>query len=381
MATAAHAATLPRPMIRIPLMDSYLLREFVGPFCFAFFAFLLFWGVNIFYLAADFLINAHAPVFVVLRFVLFRIPQSIPLAFPFAALFATLLAIGRLAADNEINALRTAGISLWRICLAPLLFGVTAFGVAYGMNELIAPPLVDMSTRSFYQIIYHTAALPVEPQFFRKDPDTGNVFYVAQVLPDNKTMVGVQVFKPSRSGYYNEILSAKTAHVEGGTLVLNDVVDTRFNANGEFAAQARTSSVSIGLPLAETAAAFMSSTNNDAFTMNSKALSQQVHALEAQGVGGTALGSMQISLANKSALPFACFVAVLLALPLAIRFGKKGRTLGIALSIVAFGMYDLLLTAAAAFGRNGVMNPYLASWMPNIIFGLAGLAMLYWNER
>ncbi|MBV9973603.1 MAG: LptF/LptG family permease, partial [Candidatus Eremiobacteraeota bacterium] len=234
-------------MIRIPLMDSYLLREFVGPFCFAFFAFLLFWGVNIFYLAADFLINAHAPVFVVLRFVLFRIPQSIPLAFPFAALFATLLAIGRLAADNEINALRTAGISLWRICLAPLLFGVMAFGVAYAMNELIAPPLVDMSTRSFYQIIYHTAALPVEPQFFRKDPDTGNVFYVAQVLPDNKTMVGVQVFKPSRSGYYNEILSAKTAHVEGGTLVLNDVVDTRFNANGEFAAQARTSSVSIGL--------------------------------------------------------------------------------------------------------------------------------------
>ncbi len=381
MATAAHAATLPRPLIRIPLMDSYLLREFVGPFCFAFFAFLLFWGVNIFYLAADFLINAHAPFFLVLRFVLFRIPQSIPLAFPFAALFATLLAIGRLSADNEINALRTAGISLWRICLTPLLFGICAFGVAYAMNELIAPPSVDISTRSFYQIIYHTAALPVEPQFFRKDPDTGNVFYVAQVMPDNKTMVGVQVFKPGRSGYYNEILSAKTAHVEGATLLLNDVVDTRFNANGEFAAQARTSSVSIGLPLAETAAAFMSSTNNDAFTMNSKALAQQVHFLRAQGVGGTALGTMQVNLANKSALPFACFVAVLLALPLAIKFGKKGRTLGIALSIVAFGMYDLLLTAAAAFGRNGVMNPYLASWMPNIIFGLAGLAMLWWNER
>ena len=381
MATAAHAATLPRPVIRIPLMDSYLLREFVGPFCFAFFAFLLFWGVNIFYLAADFLINAHAPVFLVLRFVLFRIPQSIPLAFPFAALFATLLAVGRLAADNEINALRTAGISLWRICLSPLLFGIAAFAVAYGMNELVAPPSVDISTRSFYQIIYHTAALPVEPQFFRKDPDTGNVFYVAQIEPDNKTMVGVQVFKPGRSGYYNEILSAKTAHVEGATLILNDVVDTRFNANGEFAAQARTSTVSIGLPLAETAAAFMSSTNNDAFSMNSKALSQQVHALESQGVGGTALGSMQINLANKSALPFACFVAVLLALPIAIKFGKKGRMLGIALSIVAFGLYDLLLTAAAAFGRNGVMNPYLASWTPNIIFGLAGLAMLWWNER
>jgi len=381
MATAAHAATLPRPLVRLPLMDAYLLREFVGPFCFAFAAFLLFWGVNIFYIAADYIINAHAPLFLVLRFVIFRIPQSIPLAFPFAALFATLLAIGRLAADNELNALRTAGISLWRICLTPLLFGTAAFALAYTMNEFIAPPSVDLSTRSFYQIIYHTASLPVEPQFFRKDPDTGNVFYVAQVMPDNRTMLGVQVFKPGRSGYYNEVLSAKKAHVEGATLILNDVVDTRFNGNGEFAAQARTSTLSIGLPLGETAAAFMSSTNSDTFTMNSKALSQQVRFLQAQGVGGTALGTMQVNLANKSALPFACFVAVLIALPLAIRFGKKGRTLGIALSIVAFGMYDLMLTAAAAFGRNGIMNPYLASWTPNIIFGLAGLAMLWWDER
>jgi len=381
MATAAHAAPLSRPAIRLPLMDAYLLREFVGPFLFAFCAFLLFWGVNIFFLAANFLINSHAPFFLVLRFVLFRIPQSIPLAFPFASLFATLLAMGRLAADNEINALRTAGISLWRICLTPLIFGAVAFGVAYAMNEYIAPPAVDISTRSFYQIIYHTASLPVETQFFRKDPDTGNVFYVAQVLPDNKTMEGVQIFKPGRGGYYNEVLSAKTAHVEGATLVLNDVVDTRFNANGEFAAQAKTNSISVGLPLGESAAAFMSSTNSDAYTMNSKDLAQQVHFLEAQGVGGEALGNMQMSLANKSSLPFACLVAVLIALPLAIKFGKKGRMLGIALSIVAFGVYDLMSLAAAAFGRNGVVNPYLASWAPNIVFGVAGLAMLWWNEH
>jgi len=74
-------------------------------------------------------------------------------------------------------------------------------------------------------------------------------------------------------------------------------------------------------------------------------------------------------------------VAVLIALPLAIKFGKKGRMLGIALSIVAFGVYDLMSLAAAAFGRNGVVNPYLASWAPNIVFGVAGLAMLWWNEH
>ena len=100
-----------RPLPRLPLLDSYLVRELAGPFVFALGAFLLFWFLNIFFLAADYIINAHAPFFLVLRFLIFRVPQSTPYAFPFACLFATLLAFGRLTADNEITALRTAGVA------------------------------------------------------------------------------------------------------------------------------------------------------------------------------------------------------------------------------------------------------------------------------
>src|SRR5215475_4343354 len=115
MATLTHRQPLLRAsMFRLPILDSYLLREMFGPFAFAFGAFLLFWAVNIFFLAADYIINQHAPLFLTLRFVLFRMPQAIPMAFPFAALFASLLAMGRLMGDNEIIAMRTAGISVVR---------------------------------------------------------------------------------------------------------------------------------------------------------------------------------------------------------------------------------------------------------------------------
>jgi lipopolysaccharide export LptBFGC system permease protein LptF len=101
--------------------------------------------------------------------------------------------------DNEVTAMRTAGISVLRIALAPLVFGFVMFLIAYSMNEVIAPASVELSTRTFYQIVYHTDALPVEPQFFRKDNDTGNVFYVTQVAPDNKTMEDVQIFTTTGS--------------------------------------------------------------------------------------------------------------------------------------------------------------------------------------
>ncbi len=176
MATLSERQPVPRVSVsawRLPILDTYLVREMIGPFLFAFLAFLLFWGLNIFFLAADYIINQHAPFFLALRFVIFRIPQAIPMAFPFACLFAALLSMGRVMGDNEVTAMRTSGITVWRIAITPLLFGFAMFLVAYAMNEYVAPSSVDLSTRTFYQIIYHTDALPVEPQFFRKDPDTG----------------------------------------------------------------------------------------------------------------------------------------------------------------------------------------------------------------
>jgi len=384
MATITYQQPLPRvrsAFPRLPILDSYLLREMMVPFFFAFGAFLLFWALNIFFLAADYIINQHAPFFLVLRFVIFRIPQAIPMAFPFGCLFAALLAMGRVMGDNEVTAMRTAGIPVMRIAISPLLFGVLMFLIAYGMNEYVAPASVDLSTRTFYQIIYHTDALPVEPQFFRKDPDTGNTFYVGQVAPDNKTMMDVQIFKPAKFGPWNETLQAKTADVAHSSLVLHDVIDTRYNNDGYVTNQQHVKDVTIGLPLGETASQFVSQVNNDPWTMSSKSLRTQVNALQSQGIGGTAMGNLQINLADKLAWPFSCIIGVLVAVPLALRFGKRGRMLGIALSIIAFFAYYLMVSAASAFGRNGAMNPFLAAWLPNIIVGAIGAILLWLEER
>jgi lipopolysaccharide export system permease protein len=383
VASITGARTAPSGLLRqlrLPILDSYILGELLGPFLFAFLAFFLFWGFNIFFLAAKYILVGNAPFFLAMRFVVFRVPQSIPMAFPFATIFATLLGIGRLMADNEITAIRTSGVSLWRFALTPLLFGIIVFVSTWAMNEYVAPKSVDISTRTFYQIIYHTESLPIEPQVFRKDPDTNNEFFISNVLPDGRTMQGVQIFKPGRSGYWNETIQAKTAHVEGATLVLTDAILTFYNAQGYETSQTTTPEFRIGLPLGESAAQFLSTQNTDAYTMNTKQLTQQVNALRAQGVGGEALGNLQLSLADKFAFPFSAVVAVLIALPMAIRFGKKGRAMGMAMAIVAFFVYYVIIEAAAAFGSTGRINPYLAAWLPNIAFGLAGLVLL-WSEE
>jgi lipopolysaccharide export system permease protein len=370
---------------RIPILDAYIFRELLAPFGFAFGAYLLFWFVNIFFLAADYIINAHAPGFLVLRFLLFRIPQSTPLAFPFACLFASLLAFGRLAQDNEINALRTSGVTFLRICRTPLILGACVFAVSFYVNETIAPKTTELSTRTFYQIIYHTAELPIVPQFFRKDESTGRVFYVGNVEPDHRTMDDVMIFEPASTTPFRQVTNAERATVEGQTLHLFNARVTRFKRTGEVDGYAIQKDVDVGLPVGETIDQFFNATTNDPYTVNSTQLRGQIQAMQATGQGGSALDVLKITLAQKLAFPFASVIAVLIALPLAANIGKKGRNLGVALgvalSILLLFVYYLMMSAFAALGKNGAMNPYLAAWLPNLIMGTAGAAMFRRVER
>lgn len=374
-----------RPPKLLPILDAYILRELVNPFLFAFGAYLLFWFVNIFFLAADYIINAHAPIMLVLRFLVFRIPQSTPLAFPFACLFASLLAFGRLAGDNEINALRTSGITFMRICRTPLLCGLAMFGVSYYINETIAPITTDLSTRTFYQIVYHTEELPVVPGFFRKDDSTGNVFYVGNIAPDHKTMTDVMIFENATTTPFRTVVNAKTAEVRGQILHLVKARVTVFKPTGEVNGDAHQKDMDIGLPIGESIEQFVNTTTNDPYAVNSKQLKTQIGAMQATGQGGQALGVLKITLAQRLAFPFAAFIAVVLALPLSAQIGRKGKSLGmalgIALSVLLLFVYYLMMSAFSALGKNGAMDPYIAAWTPNMIMGLAGAIMFYRVER
>jgi lipopolysaccharide export system permease protein len=366
---------------RLRILDAYVLKEVAGPFAFALAAFFLFWFANIFVLAADYLVNKGAPFFLVLRFLVFRVPQATPLAFPFACLFGTLLGFGRLAADNEISAMRTSGVSFFRIIRLPLIAGAAVAIGSFLINEHIAPVATDLSTRSFYQILYRSQTLPVEPNLFRSDPVTGNTFYIQSVSPDGRTMQNVQIYQPARTVPYVKILTAKKARIEGTEIVLDHAVQTTINGDGQIAAVDVTATeIRIPLPMGDNGQNFLSSAMNDTYTMNTQQLSRQIKFRKQTGQGGTDLAVQELTLGTKYAYPFAAFIAVILAVPLSVMFGKRGRLLGIVLSIVALFVYYGMVALAGAFGKNGALDPYLAAWLPNIVTAAAG-SVLVWREN
>ena len=175
--------------------------------------------------------------------------------------------------------------------------------------------------------------------------------------------------------------TAVSGEIAGDTLVLRNVVKSRYKPDGLVDYQLKAATAIVSLPIGETASAFLASNYNDPFAMDTKKLKQTISNLETTGQGGPNVGQYKVILAQKLSFPFACVISVLLGLPLAVLFGKQGRTIGIALAIVTFFAYYLLFSALTALGRNGEMNAYLAAWLPNILMGGIGGVLLYKVER
>lgn len=86
--------------------------------------------------------------------------------------------------------------------------------------------------------------------------------------------------------------------------------------------------------------------------------------------------SYDVEINKKFALAVAPFVLILLGAPIALRFPRGGVGLTIGVSLVAFALYYIGLIAGASLGQRGIVPPFVAMWIVNIIFAVVGLLLL-----
>jgi lipopolysaccharide export system permease protein len=82
---------------------------------------------------------------------------------------------------------------------------------------------------------------------------------------------------------------------------------------------------------------------------------------------------------EKLAMPFACFVFTLLAIPFGIRSHRGGpnMSVGFGLAVLIVFIYYIVQTFFSYAGEAYLPLAALAAWMPNIIFTIIGGRRLY----
>jgi lipopolysaccharide export system permease protein len=115
--------------------------------------------------------------------------------------------------------------------------------------------------------------------------------------------------------------------------------------------------------------------------VSSDPVTQRLAALTAANVTRTeasrqAMWRHQVEYHKKYSLAFACFVFVLLGIPLGIRYPRGGLGLVIAASSAIFAVYWVGLIAGEDVAERGLAPPWVTMWAPNMIFLTLGLIMV-----
>ena len=88
-----------------------------------------------------------------------------------------------------------------------------------------------------------------------------------------------------------------------------------------------------------------------------------------------------VEIHKKYSIPFSCIIFILLGAPLAIRSGKRGMTMAVGFSILFFLVYYVFLISGEKLADRRFVAPWLAMWLPNILFTVSAMLLLHSTVR
>ena len=119
-------------------LDQFILKSFIGPFIASLLVVVFILMMQFLWLYIDELVGKGLSFKVILEFLGWGAATLLPLSLPLATLLASMMTLGTLGENNELLAIKAAGISLQRV-LIPLgiVCGVISIGAFFVSNDLI----------------------------------------------------------------------------------------------------------------------------------------------------------------------------------------------------------------------------------------------------
>ncbi|MBN1826714.1 MAG: LptF/LptG family permease [Candidatus Eisenbacteria bacterium] len=121
------------------ILSGYILREHVGPFLFAILVITFLFIMDLLIDYIDLFLGKGIALPVVLEVFFLSLGWMVALTVPMSVLVATVMAFGKLSADNEITAMKAAGVGIWQILAAPLLVTTLISAGLVQFNNHILP--------------------------------------------------------------------------------------------------------------------------------------------------------------------------------------------------------------------------------------------------
>ncbi|MBU1343400.1 MAG: LPS export ABC transporter permease LptF [Proteobacteria bacterium] len=363
------------------IINRYIFRQLLFPF-----------SISLFFLTFVFLmtripeitnmvVNYNADISAVVIMVVYTLPRFLEFTIPMSVMISILLTFMRMSQENEIVALKGAGVSLYKLLPPVLTFcflgifltmSITVFGVSWGALSF---------KKKTVEIARSSIDAALQERQFNSELE-GVMIYVSHVDMKTKTLKDVFIEDRRTKGVISISIapSGKLIRLDDEqvyTIRLYAGMINQVGIDDNSVNSIRFGEYDINLDLN----AMNKTDNKISKELDERSLVDLIQFIRSGIKDKAHLSAALMELHEKFSIPFACLSLGLLAFPLGVQSASLRRSSGFSLGISFFLLYYFLLAVGWSAGETGDYPPVLGMWLPNFIMGGIGIFFLVRNAK
>jgi lipopolysaccharide export system permease protein len=350
----------------------YISKKFIGTFFFSLLALSIIFVIVDMFEHLDEFLDRNTTALNIAEYYMYYIPAILKLLFPIGTLLATLFTIGNLSNLNEITAMKSGSMSLYKLMIPIMVLTIFISIFQLWFSTLVVPRASAVKNELSAKYLGEDAHSKYLMNIFIRETPTRNIL-IREFNSENQIGSGLQIhdftseFHPRMIEKYNAQTfswNPKTSEWK-----LKDITTQKF------------------LPMKFKEEIY--SEMNIKLSFNQKELADLVKPIEEMNIyefynfinfqkkGGKDVNQSLTDFHGMLAFPFANLIVALFGVPFASVKRRGGIAIQIGAALIVSFAYLVFTKIGQIIGTSIGIGPIISAWMANILFLIAGLIVLF----
>jgi len=352
----------------VKILRNYILKDFLSVFIFSLLILSTVMLIGNMMKISDMVIRKGVNIVDALRIFSFIIPYLLGFTIPLAFLMGVLLVMGRLVADNEIIAIRVAGIPLTKILNIFLMLGAIFSLLLFILNDRVIPDFHYRYRSQIKNIYSKNISALIEPGVFLENFQN----YILYVTDKNENKLkNVFIYELDEKSSTSKVTFAK----QGEFVIEDDILKIKLEDGFRDETISKKSMelyrlnfkvFFMDIPIQKKEKVKVSKKPSD---MRLKELMSQIGRLKKRGIKPIEL---QGEFHKRISFSFSAVAFIILGFGISLVVKHREKSINFGIAFLIAGIYYLLFILGETLIEYRMLIPLMGMWLPNIAVMLTG---------
>lgn len=359
------------------IINRYILIEILTPFRVSILFFTIVFIMMEMLKIANWVVNYNINILVVILMITYACPYIFVFVLPMSTMMAILLTFLRLSSDNELVALKSGGVSIYRLLPPVLLFSFFGF-LLTGFMTIFGVPWGTVSLEKLaLEVVASNADIGLKERTFN-DSFENVMLYVNKIDVKNRKIIDIFIEDKRQSEMVSTVIAP-----EGRLIGEPDksIIHLQLYNGSIHQTNLKNRSVSsisfdtyhLKFEIKRDSVKFEDKEKD----IDEMSLAELHEFIKKSSAKDEDYWKAQIILHRSFAYPIACFALGLLAMPLGIQSRSMKRSFSLVFGLFFFFLYYMLLSTAIILGEAGDLHPAVGMYLPTLITGIIGIYLFF----